>query len=102
MATTTASSFLNLNWADFIKGAILAALTTPFTLILDSLNAGSLTFDWKHLGIVAISGLAGYLLKNLLSPATITLSDVSKAEVKSVKDGNSVATVVLKSTQNNP
>lgn len=96
MATTTASSFLNLNWADFIKGAILSAITMPITIILESLNAGSLTFDWRHIGTVAAAGFLSYVLKNLFSPATITLSNVSKEEVKAVKEGESVATVVPK------
>lgn len=96
MATTTASSFLNINWSDFIKGAIVSAITLPITIILESLNAGSLTFDWKHIGAVALAGFLSYVLKNLFSPATITLNNVSEAQVKAVKDGQSVATVIPK------
>jgi methenyltetrahydromethanopterin cyclohydrolase len=97
MATTTTSGKFNLNAADFLKGALLAVLTPVLTIIIDTLNAGSLTFDWKNIGIVAVSTFAAYLLKNLFAPAQIVIQDPSKTEVQAVKDGKAKATVVHKS-----
>jgi hypothetical protein len=99
MATVTTSSFLNLNWSDLLKGAILAAITTPVTIILESLNAGSLVFDWKHIGTIALAGFLSYIVKNLLSPASIKITDVPKETVAAVKEGEVKAVVIPTNAQ---
>lgn len=53
--------------SDWQRGLVVAILTTPFTIILDSVNAGSLTWDWKKVLAAAIAGGLGYILKNLLT-----------------------------------
>lgn len=58
-----------LNVRDFVKGLLTAALTAPATIVLQSLDAGHLTFDWIMIGKVAIAGGIGYLIKNFLTPA---------------------------------
>lgn len=94
MNTTTTSGKFSLNAMDFLKGALLAVLTPVLTIIIDTLNAGSLTFDWKNIGIVAASTFAAYLLKNFLAPAQIVIQDPHPADVKAVKAGTAKATVV--------
>lgn len=86
MATIT-SSFLKLNWNDLTKGLVLAALSAPLTIIVDTLNAGSLTFDWKHIGIIAVTGAASYLLNNLLKGAQVKM-DVSSETAKLIGSGD--------------
>jgi hypothetical protein len=67
VVTTSKKFSLQLN--DFWKGLIVATITAPITIIMNSLQAGTLTFDWKNIGIVAATGLLGYLVKNFLTPA---------------------------------
>ena len=49
---------------DWVKGLLVAALTTPLTIAYQSFNAGSLTLDWKAIGSAAAAGGIAYLLKN--------------------------------------
>lgn len=61
------SKKFSLNAGDFLKGLLVAALTTPLTTLYTSLNAGTLTIDWKMLGIAAAAGGLSYLLKNFFT-----------------------------------
>lgn len=79
------SSMFSVNWGDLLKGAIIAAITTPITIILESLNAGSFTVDWQHIGTIALAGFLSYIVKNFLTPSRIVITD--KQVVESVKEG---------------
>ena len=52
---------------DWIKGLIMAVLVPVLYIIQNSIAAGSLTFNWKEIGIAALSGLVAYLLKNFFT-----------------------------------
>jgi len=67
------STFLNLNFNDFVKGLSVAVLTSVLTIVYDVVQTGSLTFDWKHIGTAAITTAIAYLLKNLFTNSTGTL-----------------------------
>ena len=54
---------------DFERGLIVAILTTPFTIIYDSVSTGALVFDWKKILAAAVAGGIGYILKNILTGA---------------------------------
>lgn len=74
--TVTTSNFLSLNTTDFLKGLLVAVITPVFTILITSLNAGTLTFDWKAIGITAaIAGLS-YLTKNWLSPSATVIKTI--------------------------
>ncbi len=62
------SGFLSLNWNDFGKGLLMAVLTPVLVLVQQSVDAGTLVFNWKALGIAAVAGGVGYLIKNLFTP----------------------------------
>jgi hypothetical protein len=96
MATTTSSGQFSLNTNDLLKGLLLAVLTPVITILIDTLNQGSLTFDWKHIGVTALSALLAYLVKNFLAPAQIVIQDPTDNEVKAVKQGTASAKVVKK------
>lgn len=64
------STFLNLNSSDFIKGLIMAVLTTVITIIYQTVEAGSLTFDWKSIGTMALTSALAYIMKNLFTNST--------------------------------
>lgn len=63
------SNMFSLNWHDVLKAAIIATLTPVLVLIQQSIAAGVFVFDWKALGIAAVAGFVGYLLKNFFTPA---------------------------------
>lgn len=88
MATSvTTSKQFSLNLNDFWKGLLVAVITPVFTIIIDSLNKGSLNFDWKSISITALAALLAYLGKNFFSPAvsvvtpTVTPPGTSEADV---------------------
>ena len=53
--------------SDWQRALIIAILTGPLTIIYDTISIGSLTFDWKKIITIAITGGIGYVLKNLLT-----------------------------------
>ena len=65
------SNLFSLNVQDVLKGGLMAILTPVITIIAQSLNAGVLTFDYKAIGIAALSGFVAYLTKNFFTPASI-------------------------------
>lgn len=61
------SKFLSLNTTDFLKGLVLAVLTSVLTIVYTSLQSGSLVFDWKAIATTALTSAIGYITKNLLT-----------------------------------
>jgi bacteriorhodopsin len=64
------STFLNLNSSDFIKGLIMAVLSTVITVVYQTVETGSLTFDWKAIGTMALTSALAYIMKNLFTNST--------------------------------
>lgn len=56
-----------LHLRDFLKGAVMAILVPVLYIIQSSVEAGNLVFNWKQIGIAAVSGLVAYLIKNLFT-----------------------------------
>jgi len=73
------SNFLRLHWKDAIKALLLAVLTSVITVILATLEAGSIDIDWKNVGIVALTTALAYILKNWLTNSD---DKILKKEVK--------------------
>jgi hypothetical protein len=61
------STFLNLNSSDFIKGLLMAVLSSVITVVYQTVEAGSLVFDWKAIGTMAITSALAYIMKNLFT-----------------------------------
>ncbi len=61
------SNLFTLNWKDFLKGLLMAVLAPVIAIIYQSVELGSLTFDWST--ILKASLLAGlaYIMKNFLT-----------------------------------
>ena len=93
MATITTSNQFTVNAKDILKGLLVAVITPVFTIIMGSLNAGSLTFDWKAIGITAMAAGLAYIIKNFFAPPEIIV-DAPPSQVQAVKNGE--ATVVVK------
>lgn len=52
---------------DWERGLVVAILTSPITIALDSLNTGALAFNWKKIAAAALAGGLAYILKNLIT-----------------------------------
>ena len=63
------SDFLKLNINDIFKGLLMAVLTPVVVIIQQSLEAGVFVFDWKSIGLAALSGGVAYLVKNFFTAA---------------------------------
>jgi len=61
------SKFLNLNSSDFIKGLIVAVLGTVISMVYSVLQTNSLEFDWKAIGMAALTSGMAYIMKNLFT-----------------------------------
>jgi hypothetical protein len=64
------STFLNLNSSDFLKGLVMAVLSTVITVVYQTVEAGSLVFDWKAIGTMALTSALAYIMKNLFTNST--------------------------------
>ncbi len=64
------STFLSLNTKDFIKGLLVAVLSAVVTIVYNTIQTGSLEFDWKAIGITALTSALAYIMKNLFSNST--------------------------------
>jgi hypothetical protein len=62
-----------LNTADFIKGLLMAVLSTVITIAYQTVEAGSLVFDWKTIGTMALTSALAYIMKNLLTNSQVQL-----------------------------
>jgi hypothetical protein len=61
------SSFLNLNKTDFIKGLIMAVLTSVLTIVYNTISTGSFAIDWKAVSLAASTSAVAYIMKNILT-----------------------------------
>ena len=57
----------SLNLRDFLKGAVLAILAPVLAIIITSIEAGQLIFDWKLIGTTALAAFIAYLSKNFFT-----------------------------------
>jgi hypothetical protein len=65
------SNLYSVDWNDLIKGLIVAMGSAVITAIQTSLQAGSLDFNWKLMGTVALSAGIAYISKNFFTPPTL-------------------------------
>lgn len=62
------SKLFSLNLKDLLKGLLLAVLTPAILIIEQSVDAGSLVFNWQHILMASIAGGLAYLTKNFFTP----------------------------------
>jgi hypothetical protein len=65
------SALFSLGLNDFGKGLLVAIGGAVVAAIETSLQAGSLTFDWKAIGTTALAAGISYLAKNFFTAAQI-------------------------------
>lgn len=99
MATTvTTSKKFRLKLNDWEKALLIAIGTPVATIIINSLNAGLLVFNWKNILITGLSAGLAYIVKNFLTPAQIVIKDAPPAQVNAVNAGEAKAQVVSNAT----
>jgi len=96
MATVTGSKQFSLNGRDIVKGFVMAVILPVLNVIQQSIEAGSFVFDWKRIGLLAAGGFVAYLIKNFLTPAEITITNVKNETAEAVKDGTADVKFVTK------
>lgn len=76
------SGLFKIDWQDTLKGVLVAAIGAIITPISESLNAGILTFDWKHILAGGITAGLAYIVKNFFTPAKVVkpLSDPNNGD----------------------
>ena len=61
------SGLFKLQISDFVKGLLMAILGAVAAIISSTIDAGSLTFDWKAIAHTALLAGAAYIVKNFLT-----------------------------------
>ncbi len=67
--TKTTSKFLQLNLHDLLRGAVIAAISPVFTILINSVANKTVTIDWSNIAKVAMIAGLTYLSKNFFSRA---------------------------------
>jgi len=82
------SKLFRIDWVDTLKGVLVAAIGAILTPITESLNAGILTFDWKHILAGGITAGLAYIVKNFFTPAKVVqpLSDPNNGDAPTDPD----------------
>lgn len=65
------SNLFNLDLRDLAKGLVVATGGAAIAAIQSSLQAGSINFNWKSIGLTALAAGISYLAKNFFTPAQI-------------------------------
>jgi hypothetical protein len=65
------SNLYSIDLKDLLKGLIVAVGSAIVTTIQTSLQAGSLSFNWKLIGTVALGAGIAYISKNYFTPPFI-------------------------------
>lgn len=77
------SERFSLQGRDFIKGLIVAALTAALVVVQTSLSSGNLVFKWEEIGMAAVAGGVGYLIKNFaIEPPKVITTTSTNVEAK--------------------
>src|SRR5580693_1043679 len=67
-----------INMRDFINSLLAAVAAPVIPIVTESLHAGSLTLDWKSIGIAAALGFVTWITKNFLQPAQTTITGTTE------------------------
>jgi len=74
-----------VNLYDILQGLIMAVGAPVLTIIYESIEKGSLEFDWKHIILAGLGGGIAYLIKKFFTPSSITIKPAEAVEVDNVK-----------------
>lgn len=72
--TITTSKKYTLNWMDAGKGLAVAVGAAVVPIIYSTIEAGTLTFNLKVIGITALGAAFGYLRKNFFAESQTVIT----------------------------
>ncbi len=61
----------SINWKDFLKSLGIAVGTDVLFVIQQTIDSGSFSFDWKHIGMIALASVVTYLTRNFFRSAKV-------------------------------
>lgn len=93
MATVTTSQQGRVSTVEFLKSAGMTVASAVIDAALQTLQSGSLAFDWKQIGITALITLLVTIGHYLQSATSITIK-ATKDDIQAVKSGDATVTVV--------
>lgn len=76
------SAFLSLDFKDLAKGLLMAILTPALLIVQQSLDLGSLTFNWKQIAMASVAGAVAYLVKNFFTGNTSKDDEIGGGGIK--------------------
>lgn len=79
------SKFFSLGIRDILRGLLIAVLTPVFVIVQQSLESGSLEFNWKSIGIAAVAGGLAYITKNLFTKPDSVTQNIGGGGIKNPK-----------------
>lgn len=68
----------SINIKDILNSAIAAIVAPVLPIVTESLQAGSLTFNWKSIGIAAAMGFVVWLGKNFVQPSQTVITGTTE------------------------
>jgi hypothetical protein len=71
---------------DFVKGLIVSVGTSVVFVLQETIESGSLVFDWKKIGMIALGSALVYLSKNFFAKPQVTTVYNSNAKAKEVAE----------------
>lgn len=82
---TVVSKKGEIDLRDIFRGLVIAAGTSALLVIQQSIDTGTLVFNWKAIGMAAISGGLAYLVKNLFEPSKVITITNSATKAEAIK-----------------
>lgn len=67
-----------VNVKDVLQSLIAAVVAPVIPIVTESFNTGSLTLNWKSIGIAAGLGFLTWLTKNLIQPSQTIITGTSE------------------------
>lgn len=84
VTVTQTSSQGAINVKDILNSLIAAVVAPIIPIITESLNAGSLTINWKSIGVAAALGFVTWIAKNFIQPAQTVITGTTPGASVSV------------------
>lgn len=83
-----------LNARDFLLGLVMAVISAPLTIIVESIQNEDFHVDWDHIGKIAMIAGIGYLVKNISTRAKVIIDNPEV--VDAVKSGEMEVSITQK------
>jgi|ERR1700744_854179 len=89
-----------INLRDLLNSLLAAVVAPVIPIVTESLQAGSLTINWKSIGVAAALGFVTWIAKNFIQPAQTIVTGTTEGTTMSIvapPAGTSTTTTATKS-----